>query len=205
MTLKNQIQIKKKQQKSRYLIVGLGNPGSKYESTYHNIGFIIVDAICKCWSFRPFLEKAGYLITSGFINDEKVTLLKPCSFMNDSGVPVSEVKNFYKILLDNVIIIHDDADLEFGRIKIKKGGSSGGHNGIKSIDKYITNEYWRLRFGVGRPNDQRSLADYVLSKFSNPEAINSITEKVAENIHLVIQQEHSTFINKLTSELNSHA
>ncbi|WCR53208.1 MAG: Peptidyl-tRNA hydrolase [Wolbachia endosymbiont of Ctenocephalides orientis wCori] len=179
------------------LIVGLGNPGSKYELTYHNIGFLVVDAICKCWNFQPFSKKVDYLITSGFIHDKKVMLLKPYSFMNNSGIPVSKVQNFYKLLLENVIVIHDDADLDLGKIKIKKGGSSGGHNGIKSIDAFISNDYWRLRFGVGRPNDQRSLADHVLSKCSHFEALNSLIEKIAENMPLVLQQDHTAFISKI--------
>ncbi|GFR13125.1 peptidyl-tRNA hydrolase [Trichonephila clavata] len=85
-------------------------------------------------------------------------LIKPYSFMNNSGIPVAKIRNFYKLSLDNIIVIHDDADLELGRIKIKKGGSSAGHNGLKSIDSFIGNDYWRLRFGVGRPEDQRSFS-----------------------------------------------
>ncbi|WP_168464350.1 aminoacyl-tRNA hydrolase [Wolbachia endosymbiont of Ctenocephalides felis wCfeT] len=180
-----------------HLIVGLGNPGSQYELTCHNIGFIVVDAICKYWSFQPFSKKADYLVSSGTINDDKVILLKPYSFMNNSGIPVAKVRNFYKILLDNIIVIHDDADLELGRIKIKKGGSSAGHNGLKSIDSFTNNDYWRLRFGVGRPDDQRSLADYVLSKFSNFDNLIPLVEKIAENIHLILQKNHSTFIKNI--------
>ncbi|MDR2831683.1 MAG: aminoacyl-tRNA hydrolase [Rickettsiales bacterium] len=180
-----------------HLIVGLGNPGGQYELTYHNIGFIVVDAICKYWNFQSFSKKADYLITSGIINDNKVMLLKPYLFMNNSGVPVAKIRNFYKFLLDNVIVIHDDADLELGRIKIKKGGSSAGHNGLKSIDSSIGNDYWRLRFGVSRPEDQRSLADYVLSKFSNFDNVIPSVEKIAKNIHLVLQGDNTAFINSI--------
>ncbi|APR98425.1 aminoacyl-tRNA hydrolase [Wolbachia endosymbiont of Folsomia candida] len=181
-----------------HLIVGLGNPGGQYELTYHNIGFILVDAICKHWNFQPFSKKADYLITSGMVNGSKVILLKPYSFMNNSGIPVSKIRNFYKILLGNVVVIHDDADLLLGRIKIKQGGSSAGHNGLKSIDSFIGNDYWRLRFGVGRPEDQRSLANYVLSKFSNFDDLAPLVNKIAENIHLVLSGDNSSFINQIT-------
>ncbi len=169
-----------------YLIVGLGNPGSQYECTYHNIGFIIVDAISKCWGFSSFSKKSDYLIASGVINGNKVLLLKPYSFMNNSGIPVAKVFNFYKLQLDNVVVVHDDADLSIGKIKIKKGGGSAGHNGIKSIDSSVGNNYWRVRFGIDRPGDKRSLSDYVLSKFEDSDNMRELIEKVAKDIHLVI-------------------
>ncbi|QKX02480.1 aminoacyl-tRNA hydrolase [Wolbachia endosymbiont of Dirofilaria (Dirofilaria) immitis] len=178
-----------------YLVVGLGNPGSQYKLTYHNIGFLIIDAVCKYWSFQPFSKKANYLVTSGIIDKNEVILLKPYSFMNNSGIPVARVRDCYKFLLDNVIVIHDDADLEFGRVKIKKGGSSAGHNGLKSIDSLIGNDYWRLRFGIGRPDDQGSLADYVLSKFLNLDKVTFLVEKIAKNIHLVLQGDNASFIS----------
>ncbi|MDD9331343.1 MAG: aminoacyl-tRNA hydrolase [Wolbachia sp.] len=177
----------------------MGNPSSQYDLTYHNIGFVIVDAICKYWNFQPLSKKANYFITSGTINTDKVKLLKPYSFMNNSGIPVAEVVNFYKFPLDNVIVIHDDADLELGRIKIKKGGGSAGHNGLKSIDSFIGNNYWRLRFGIGRPKDQRNLTNYVLSKFSNFDDINQSTEKIAKNIHLALHGNNSNFIVSVQS------
>ncbi|WP_143689906.1 aminoacyl-tRNA hydrolase [Wolbachia endosymbiont of Nilaparvata lugens] len=182
-----------------HLIAGLGNPGSKYELTHHNIGFIVIDAICKYWNFQSFSKKADYLITSSMINNNKVILIKPYSFMNNSGIPIAKIKNFYKLSLDNIIVLHDDADLKFGRIKVKKGGSSAGHNGLKSIDSLIGNDYWRLRFGVGRPEDQKSLADYVLSKFSNFDNVILLVEKIAKNIHLMLQGDNTAFISSVGS------
>lgn len=181
-----------------HLIVGLGNPGSRYELTYHNIGFIIVDTVYKYWGFQPFSKKADYLMASGIISSNKVILLKPYSFMNNSGIPVAKIRNFYKFSLDNIVVIHDDADLELGRIKIKKGGGSAGHNGLKSIDSLIGNDYWRLRFGIGRPDDQRDLADYVLSKFSNFDNVTTLVERIAKNIHLMLQGDNTSFISSIT-------
>lgn len=171
-----------------YLIVGLGNPGKNYESTYHNIGFIIVDRIHKCWNFQSFVKKTDYLIASGTVNEDKVMLVKPMLFMNNSGIPVSHAMRFYKLELSNVIVIYDDADLQMGKIKIKKGGGSAGHNGIKSIDSFIGTAYWRLRIGIGRPiSSERNLADYVLSTFKDPNTINHLAEEVAKNIGLTIK------------------
>ncbi|MBV0899439.1 MAG: aminoacyl-tRNA hydrolase [Wolbachia endosymbiont of Fragariocoptes setiger] len=171
-----------------YLIVGLGNPGKSYESTYHNIGFIIVDRIHKCWNFQPFVKKTDYLIAPGTVNEGRVMLLKPMLFMNNSGTPVLNAIRFYKLALSNVIVIHDDADLQMGKIKIKKGGRSAGHNGIKSIDNSIGTAYWRLRVGIGRPvNSCGNLADYVLSKFQDSNTINNVVEEIARNIDLTIE------------------
>ncbi|MDG7056076.1 MAG: aminoacyl-tRNA hydrolase [Wolbachia endosymbiont of Meromenopon meropis] len=180
-----------------YLLVGLGNPGKKYEFTYHNIGFVIIDAICKYWNFCPFLKKKDCLITFGAINENSITLLKPYLFMNNSGISVAKIRNFYKLSLNNIIVVHDDADLEHGKVKVKKGGSSAGHNGLKSIDSFISNGYWRLRFGIGRPNDQRNLADYVLSKFRHFEKVANLVEKIAKNIDLMLQEDNTAFVNFL--------
>ncbi|QKX03061.1 aminoacyl-tRNA hydrolase [Wolbachia endosymbiont of Litomosoides sigmodontis] len=180
-----------------HLIVGLGNPGSQYELTYHNIGFIVVNTICKYWNFPLFSKRADCLITSGVINDNKIMLVKPYSFMNNSGIPVARIRNFYTFSLSDITVIHDDVDLELGRIKIKKGGNSAGHNGLKSIDSSIGNDYWRLRFGVGRPDDQSNLSDYVLSKFSNFNNVIPLVEKIAQNIHLTLQRDNTAFINSI--------
>ncbi|QKX01578.1 aminoacyl-tRNA hydrolase [Wolbachia endosymbiont of Cruorifilaria tuberocauda] len=170
------------------LLIGLGNPGIKYKLTYHNIGFFVVDKICKYWNFQAFSRKDDCLITSGIINEDKIILLKPYSFMNNSGIPVARIRNFYKFPLENIIVIHDDADLEFGRVKIKKGGGSAGHNGLKSMDSLISNNYWRLRFGIGRPDGQKGLADYVLSEFQSLEKATVLAEKIAKDINLILQE-----------------
>ncbi|WP_255419697.1 aminoacyl-tRNA hydrolase [Wolbachia endosymbiont of Dipetalonema caudispina] len=194
MVLKNQ----KQKQRDSYLVVGLGNPGNQYKLTYHNVGFLVADAICRYWNFYPFFREADYLVTSGVINENKIILLKPYSFMNNSGIPVARIQNFYRLSLDNIIVIHDDADLKFGQVKIKKGGSSSGHNGLKSVDSLISNNYWRLRFGIGRPNDKKGLANYVLSKFSNLDEITLIVEKIARNIYLILRRDNTAFISLIT-------
>lgn len=150
-----------------YLVVGLGNPGREYENTRHNAGFMAVDEIFNRYSFSPFKAKFDGLIAEGKIGGEKVYLLKPQTFMNLSGNSVVKAAFFYKILPENVIVIHDDKDLPLGKIKAKRGGSPGGHNGLKSIDSQISVNYNRIRIGVGKPEEHHmDTVNFVLSKFS---------------------------------------
>jgi peptidyl-tRNA hydrolase, PTH1 family len=149
-----------------YLIVGLGNIGEKYQNTRHNIGFLVIDYITKNLNtsninnpnFQSTLLKSGYNLFS-----------KPITYMNNSGVAVNSIKDYYKIDLENIIIIHDDLDLPFGTVKFKIGGGHGGHNGLKSLDSHITKEYIRVRVGIGKPQDKEDVANYVLSDFSKVE------------------------------------
>jgi len=149
------------------LIVGLGNPGSDYETTRHNIGFMVIDELVH-------RHKAGKLSSSSFngelyklqntsVSLENHFLLKPLTYMNLSGESVVKVKQFYKI--EDVVVIHDDLDLPFGALRFKKGGGNGGHNGLKSIDSKISNEYIRIRMGIGKPEHKGEVASYVLSPF----------------------------------------
>jgi len=164
------------------VIVGLGNPGVQYETTRHNVGFLFVDM----WAERlgvTFSAKHQGLWAQAVINGEKVHLLKPQTFMNFSGRSVSDLTAFYKISPQDVLVVHDDMDLEFGRLRLRARGSSGGHNGIKSIIAGLgTEAFWRLRIGIGRPPEGRDAVDHVLSRFSDEElrALEEILTK-AEN------------------------
>ena len=148
------------------LIVGLGNPTDKYKNNRHNIGFMVVDKLISNLQANDISKKAfkGELYKSS-----NILLLKPQTYMNLSGESVVRVCNYYKIEIDDVIVIHDELDIDFGKIKIKKGGSSGGHNGIKSIDKHCTNEYLRVRVGIGKP-EYKDIIAHVLSDFSKEES-----------------------------------
>jgi PTH1 family peptidyl-tRNA hydrolase len=147
------------------LIVGLGNPGSAYENTRHNIGFMVIDELIK-------RNSAQKLSSSSFEGElfkfQNHFLLKPLTFMNLSGNSIVKVKNFYKV--DEVVVIHDDLDLPFGTLRFKKGGGHGGHNGLKSTDEKITKEYIRVRMGIGKPEHKGEVASYVLGKFSQDES-----------------------------------
>ena len=147
------------------LIVGLGNPGKKYEKNRHNVGFLAIDYLIDKFQASKISSKfKGDLFKSG-----EYLFLKPTTFMNLSGESVKLVKDFYKLNNDDIIVIHDDIDLKLGALKFKKGGSSGGHNGLKSIDAHIGNDYWRIRIGVGRPERKEEVVNYVLSDFSEDE------------------------------------
>lgn len=137
-----------------WLIVGLGNPGSKYEGTRHNMGFMVADVLSERWSISFSNHKGLSKLGKGVMNldgkSAKFFLAKPLTFMNDSGAAVSSISSYYQIETDHIVIIHDDMDLDFGRIKVKSGGSAGGHNGIRSIDRSLgTPQYARVRMGVG--------------------------------------------------------
>ncbi len=149
------------------LIVGLGNPGLTYTATRHNIGFMVIDELLKTINSNNISKKSheGELYKSG-----DLLLLKPTTFMNLSGKSLQSVKNFYKIDLDDILVIHDEIDLPFGAVRVKNGGGNGGHNGLKSIDSMIGKEYNRLRLGVDKPPRKEMVAGYVLGKFNNEEA-----------------------------------
>ncbi len=146
-----------------WLIVGLGNPGPQYEYTRHNIGFLTVDHLIGETGAHPQSSSHfhGELYKKG-----SLLLLKPLTYMNRSGFSVQAVKQFYKIETDNIIVIHDDLDLPFGALRFKQGGGSGGHNGLKSIDQAIGNDYLRVRMGIGKPPYKSQVVDYVLQPFT---------------------------------------
>lgn len=151
------------------LIVGLGNPGDKYKLNRHNVGFMAVDYLIDEFNASKVSSKfKGELFKS-----DEFLFLKPMTFMNLSGESVVLVKNFYKIDNDDIIVIHDDIDLKLGALRFKRGGGSGGHNGLKSIDAHIGNDYWRVRIGVGRPERKEEVVNFVLSDFK-PEELECI-------------------------------
>ena len=157
-----------------HLIVGLGNPGEKYAKNRHNIGFMVIDRLIDRLNPTPYSKSSfkGELFKAG-----DILLLKPLTYMNLSGESVAAVKNFYKIENEHIIVIHDDLDLGLGAIRIKRGGSHGGHNGLKSIDAHIGADYIRVRFGIGRPEHKSQVISYVLSDFT-PKELECIAPRI---------------------------
>jgi len=149
-----------------YLIAGLGNPGDKYLKTRHNIGFMIIDEMIKNHSVSSISNKNFQSLTYK-VNSNIYS--KPQTFMNNSGEAVLSIADYYNIENEKIIVIHDDLDLSFGTVKFKLGGSHGGHNGLRSIDKYIGDDYLRVRVGIGKPENKSSVSNYVLSNFSQEE------------------------------------
>ena len=171
------------------LIVGLGNPGKEYLTTRHNIGFLAVDSIANASNLIfSNNNKFRSLVATGEITNRKVILAKPTTFMNLSGEAVQSICHYYKIPITNVIVIHDDIDLDLGQVKVKFGGGHAGHNGLKSIDQCCGNGYWRVRIGIGRPNTTHDVSHYVLDNFSKEEKIimDEIIAKLEQNIELML-------------------
>jgi PTH1 family peptidyl-tRNA hydrolase len=154
-------------QKRLRLVVGLGNPGNTYKDTRHNVGFMVVDQIAEDFSITLVKQKFDTVFGRGFVDGVEIVLAKPMDFMNRSGPQIQKISRYFRILSEDMLIVHDDIDLAFGRIKIKEKGGDGGHKGIRStIDAFGGGEFVRLRIGVGRPEAGISAADHVLGKFS---------------------------------------
>jgi PTH1 family peptidyl-tRNA hydrolase len=152
------------------LIVGLGNPGPRYAGNRHNIGFLVADELADRVGGKFKAHKSGAEVVEGRLVGARAVLVKPRSFMNLSGAPVAGAVKFYKTPPESVIVIHDELDLPFGTIRLKRGGGENGHNGLRSISKSIgTRDYLRVRFGIGRPPGRMDPADYVLKDFSGTE------------------------------------
>ncbi|MBT6254192.1 aminoacyl-tRNA hydrolase [Candidatus Uhrbacteria bacterium] len=150
---------------NRLLVVGLGNPGPKYENTRHNIGFSVLDTLVDNWKDD---KKHKALSSKRFIDGVEVHFLKPQTFMNLSGEAVQSYAAYYEIENDGIIVVHDDADISFGEIRTKIGGGHAGHNGLKSIDNRLgTKDYWRIRVGIGRPPEKMPMDAYVLARWTN--------------------------------------
>ena len=162
------------------LLVGLGNPTPDSNDNRHNIGFKIIDAINQKFGLSKQKPKFKGLLTTGNISNKKVYAIKPLTFMNNSGICIRELIEYFKIDSENVIVFHDDLDVDFTKIKTKFGGSSAGHNGIASIDKFIGKDYSRVRIGIGKPEKKIEISDFVLTNFSEEEK--NELEKVIKNI-----------------------
>lgn len=171
------------------LIVGLGNPGKEYVKTRHNVGFMALDAIVSS-SHNEFAENTKFKgdVATCEIIGKKAFALKPNTYMNLSGESVQLLCNYYKIIPSNVIVIHDDIDLALGECRIKLGGGHAGHNGLKSLDRHIGKEYWRVRIGVGRPENKDDVSDYVLENFTKTEkaTINEIVVLIPQLVQELI-------------------
>ena len=184
------------------LFVGLGNPTPDSETNRHNVGFKIIDTINKKFSLSKQKPKFKGLLTTGNIGDKKVYAIKPLTFMNNSGVCIRELIEYFKIDAEDVIVFHDDLDIEFGKIKAKFGGSSAGHNGIASIDKFIGKDYSRVRIGIGKPKNGIEVADYVLQNFDEDESIGieKISKDITESISILVEKKLDLFSSSVNNK-----
>ena len=185
-----------------FLFVGLGNPTPNSENNRHNIGFKVIDAINSKFKLSKQKPKFKGLLTTGNINEKKVYAIKPLTFMNNSGICIRELIEYFKIEAENIIVFHDDLDIDFGKIKTKFGGSSAGHNGIESIDKFIGKDYSRVRIGIGKPNEKIAVSDYVLKDFDDEEKeqLETLKNNITENLAILIDKKLDLFSSTVNNK-----
>ena len=181
------------------LFVGLGNPGAKYAGNRHNIGFMAVEAVAKAHRFGPFRRKYQGVATEGEIARDRVLLLLPGTYMNESGRAVAEAARFYKIAVGDIVVFHDELELPPGKVRVKVGGGIAGHNGLRSISAHVGNDYKRVRLGIGHPGQKHLVEPYVLSDFAKSERpwVEALCELMADNAGLLVEGKDSSFQNKV--------
>jgi peptidyl-tRNA hydrolase, PTH1 family len=180
------------------LFVGLGNPGEKHAANRHNIGFMVVQAIAKTHRFAPWRRRFQGVATEGTIGQEKVLLLLPGTYMNESGRAVAEAMHFYKLPLSDIAVFHDEIELPSAKVRVKVGGGIAGHNGLRSISGHVGNDYKRVRLGVGHPGKE-FVHGHVLSDFSKADRawVEALCDVVAANAELIAQGKDASFQNKV--------
>jgi peptidyl-tRNA hydrolase, PTH1 family len=186
------------------LVVGLGNPGSRYARNRHNVGFMAVDAIARRYGFPAFRNRFKGDLAEAPIAGARRLLLKPQTFMNASGDAVAQTARFFKIAPEDIVVIHDEIDLRPGKLRVKQGGGSAGHNGLRSIDPLIGPDYWRVRIGVGHPGIKELVQPYVLQNFSSEEMtdwVDPLIEAIAETIPLLLAGSADAFMSEVARRL----
>jgi PTH1 family peptidyl-tRNA hydrolase len=182
------------------LFAGLGNPGAKYANNRHNVGFMAADAIARRHSFSPWSKKFQGLIAEGTIDGEKIILIKPQTFMNNSGQSIGEALRFYKLPPSALTVFYDEIDLADGTVRVKTGGGAGGHNGIRSIDGHVGNAYRRVRIGVGHPGVKEFVQHHVLGDFAKDdrEWLEPLLDAIGTHAGLMVKGDEAGFMNKLS-------
>jgi PTH1 family peptidyl-tRNA hydrolase len=186
------------------LIVGLGNPGAQYAGHRHNVGFMAAGKIARRHGFSSPREKFHGLIAEGNIAGDKAVILAPQTYMNDSGRAVQAAVQFYKVDLNDIVVLYDEIDLVFGKLRVKKGGGAGGHNGIRSIDAHVGPDYWRVRIGVGHPGQKELVKHYVLHDFDAEEKpeLEKTLDAIADNFAILFEKGDGAFMSKVAHVLN---
>ncbi|WP_119269812.1 aminoacyl-tRNA hydrolase [Taklimakanibacter deserti] len=186
------------------LLVGLGNPGSKYAANRHNIGFMAVDEIVRRHGFAAWRKRFQAETAEGTLGGERVLALKPQTYMNESGRAVGEAMRFYDLAPDDVVVLHDEIDLPPAKVRLKTGGGSAGNNGIRSIDAHIGNDYHRVRLGVGKLEVKGTAHMHVLGDFSKADKawLEPLITTIAENAPLLAAHDFATFQNRVHLALN---
>jgi len=181
------------------LIAGLGNPGARHARNRHNFGFMALEAIAAQHRIGPFRTRFQGALAEGLIGAERVALLAPQTYMNDSGRSVGEAMRFHKLVLADVVVLHDELDLPPAKVRVKVGGGNAGHNGLRSISAHIGNDYKRVRLGIGHPGDKALVYPFVLSDFGKAEMawVGAVCDAVARFAELLAQGQDASFQNKV--------
>lgn len=181
------------------LVVGLGNPGAEYARNRHNIGFMAADGIVRRHGFSPWRSRFQGQAAEGNIGGRKVLVLKPMTYMNESGRSVGEALRFHKIVLSDVVVLHDELDLAAGRIRVKVGGGHAGHNGLRSIQAHVGADFKRVRMGIGHPGDKARVTGHVLGDFAKADQawLDPLLDAVADHIDLLLDGRDSDFMSKV--------
>ena len=182
------------------LLIGLGNPGAKHARNRHNAGFAAIDAIAGAHGFAPWRKKFQGHICDGRLGGEKCLLLKPATYMNESGRAASQAVRFYKLALGDVIVLHDEIDLAPGKVRVKTGGGVAGHNGLRSLTRHIGNDYVRVRIGVGHPGHKGQVHGHVLKNFSKSDRawLDPLIAGIADAAPLLAQGDTANFMNRVS-------
>jgi peptidyl-tRNA hydrolase, PTH1 family len=182
-----------------HLFVGLGNPGTKYQGNRHNIGFMAVDEIARRHGFAPWRRRFQGETAEGTLDGERVILLKPATYMNESGRAVSEAANFFKLGVGDIVVFHDELDLPPAKLRVKTGGGHAGHNGLRSISAHLGSDYRRVRLGIGHPGVKDIVHAYVLNDFAKADDpwVEALCNAIAESAGLLAKDRDSTFQNKV--------
>lgn len=187
---------------NRWVVVGLGNPGEKYAKTRHNAGAMVLDELLRRNGATLKRHKSGCAIAEIGVGDQRMVLARPMSYMNESGRPVRELIRWYKVPLDQVIVVHDELDIPLGEVRIKVGGGTAGHNGVKSVASHLgSKEFIRVRVGVGRPRGRQDPVDYVLSDFSSSERkeLDFIIQEAADAVERIVEVGAERAMNEINT------
>jgi PTH1 family peptidyl-tRNA hydrolase len=185
-----------------FLLVGLGNPGQKYARTRHNVGFDVVDRLGERWGIAVTRSSSQSLVGDGLVKNERAVLMKPQTFVNLSGGPVRGAMDFYKVPIGNVVVVHDELEVPFGRVRVKRGGGHGGHNGIRDLNQHLGTDYPRVRVGTGRPPQGWDPADFVLSRWKDDEGqeVLRMIERACDAMECVVTEGVDAAMNRFNGE-----
>jgi PTH1 family peptidyl-tRNA hydrolase len=183
-----------------FLLVGLGNPGQKYARTRHNVGFDVADRLGERWGIAVTRTASNALVGDGIVKNERAVIMKPQAFVNRSGGPVRAAMDFYKIPIGNVVVVHDELEVAFGKVRIKRGGGHGGHNGVRDLNQHVGTDYPRIRVGTGRPPEGWDPADFLLWREEEGQDVLHMIERASDAAESIVTEGVDATMNRFNGE-----